>query len=375
MTDVNAALAAQDDVVDAELVEDHEQAAGTGLVAHDAAAAVLAALEQGAEEHIAAARPKKTTASYAGDWKLWTEFHGWLAERTGTLLPLTAVTKGTMVSFTVWLDEVKEAAPNSIDRRITGVTVTARRLGTTVPKEATLAARQLVKKFRNDPKRMARGRGKAVPITPGDLRKMNTADRTRAPKPESRRQRTRTVPELARLRDRSINTLRFAVAGRNEEMSALDDPYIKLVSEGLEVHVPSVKGRPPRDVAVAYGEHPDTCPVRCWLAWQQAKLAAGAAPGGPAFLPVDQWGHLGTARLAPDSCGRAMTRAAEQAGLEARITGHSGRRGVVTTGRKKGKRAEKLRAQGGWSAKSAVFWGYVDDGEKWEDAATEGIGL
>lgn len=40
-----------------------------------------------------------------------------------------------------------------------------------------------------------------------------------------------------------------------------------------------------------------------------------------------------------------------------------------------GKRAEKLRVQGGWSAKSAVFWGYVADGEKWEDAATEGIGL
>ncbi|MCB5169939.1 hypothetical protein LG634_34700 [Streptomyces bambusae] len=139
-------------------------------------------------------------------------------------------------------------------------------------------------------------------------------------------------------------------------MSALDDPCIKLVSEGLEVHVPGVKGRPPRDVAVAYGEHPDTCPVRCWLAWQQTLLTAGAAPGGPAFLPVDQWGHLGTVRLAPDSCGRAMTRAAEQAGLEARITGHSGRRGVVTTGRRKGKRAEKLRAQGGSSAKSAVFW-------------------
>ncbi|MEU9147993.1 hypothetical protein [Streptomyces sp. NPDC048349] len=216
----------------------------------------------------------------------------------------------------MWLDEVKEAAPNSIDRRITGVTVTARSQGAAVPKEATLAARQLVKKFRNDPKRMARGRGKAVPLTPVDLRKMNSADRTRAPRPDARRRCTRVLPELAQLRDRSINTLRFSITGCNEEMSALDDPYITLVSEGLEVLVPSVKGRPPRDVAVAYGEHPDTCPVRCWLAWQQSKLAAGAAPGGPAFRPVDQWGHLGTSRLAPDSCGRAMTRAAEQAGLE-----------------------------------------------------------
>ncbi|MCB5169938.1 hypothetical protein LG634_34695 [Streptomyces bambusae] len=170
-------------ILDAEPVHDQEQPAGTRLVVHDTAAAVLAALDQGAEQHIAASRQKKTTASYAGDWKLWQEFHGWLAERTGTLLSLTAVTKGTMVGFTVWLDEVKEAAPNSIDRRITGVTVTARGLGATVPKEATLAARQLVKKYKNDPKRMARGRGKAVPIIPVDLHKMNTADRTRAPKP------------------------------------------------------------------------------------------------------------------------------------------------------------------------------------------------
>ncbi|MFD3553412.1 hypothetical protein ACFWWA_15005 [Streptomyces goshikiensis] len=43
--------------------------------------------------------------------------------------------------------------------------------------------------------------------------------------------------------------------------------------------------------------------------------------------------------------------------------------------RRASERAEKLRAQGGWSAKSAVFWDYVDEGEKWGDAATEGICL
>ncbi|MEV7616159.1 hypothetical protein [Streptomyces sp. NPDC089799] len=365
------------DVVDADLVEAVGQSAGAGVVGYDPrAVAVLAALEEGAEEHIAAARPHKTKVSYANDWALWQEFHGWLAERTGTPLPLTAVTKGTMVGFTVWLDEVKQAAPNSIDRRITGVTVTARGLGAEVPKEATLAARQLVKQYKNDPLRMARGRGKAVALTPADLRRMNTARRG-APTSEADAgsRLPRELPELARLRDRAMNTLRFAIAGRNEEVSCLDDTGIRLVAEGLEVHVPSVKGRPPRDVVVAYGQHADTCPVRCWLAWQQAKLAAGAAAAGPAFLAVDQWGNLGTGRLSPDGCGRAMTRAAERAGLEARITGHSGRRGVVTTGRKRGKRAEKLRRQGGWSAKSPVFWDYIDEGEKWEDAATEGIGL
>jgi hypothetical protein len=56
-------------------------------------------------------------------------------------------------------------------------------------------------------------------------------------------------------------------------------------------------------------------------------------------------------------------------------TEHIGTTRLVTTGRKKGKRAEKLRAQGGWSANSPVFWEYVDEGEKWEDAATDQIGL
>ncbi|MGW5126962.1 hypothetical protein ACWEQ7_23540 [Streptomyces sp. NPDC004069] len=135
------------------------------------------------------------------------------------------------------------------------------------------------------------------------------------------------MPELARLRDPALNTLKFAVAGRNAEMSEPDDPHIRLVDEGLKVHVPSVKGRPARDVPVTYGENPDTCPVRCWLAWQEAKLAARASPDGPAFLPVDQWGYLGTIRLSPDGVGRAMARAAQYAGLTGRrITGHSGRR-------------------------------------------------
>ncbi|MFF4796419.1 hypothetical protein ACFY2M_43930 [Streptomyces sp. NPDC001276] len=53
----------------------------------------------------------------------------------------------------------------------------------------------------------------------------------------------------------------------------------------------------------------------------------------------------------------------------------SGRRGLVATGRKKGKRVEKLRKQGDWATNSAVFWEYIDEGEMFEDAATDGIGL
>lgn len=129
-------------------------------------------------------------------------------------------------------------------------------------------------------------------------------------------------------------------------------------------------------MGVTYGEHRASCPVRCWTAWQEASLAVGADPGGPAFLPVDQWGRLGTARLSPDGVWRVLARCARYAGLTGRrITGHSARRGLVTTGRKNGKRSEKLRGQGGWSKNSPVFWEYVDEGERFEDAPTDGIGL
>ncbi|MFB7576375.1 hypothetical protein [Streptomyces sp. NPDC056165] len=365
------------EVVVGELVEDEDSGAESAVETYDpVAAAILKALDKDAEEHLQRVRPRKTRTGYARDWELWGEFHAWLAEKTGTQLPLSAITVGTFVAFVTWLDQDQEAAPNTIERRITGVTSEARRTGYTVPKAATEAARRALKPLKKDKERQARGRGKAAAITPGDLRAMNTAAAERAPQEGARRRRRYVVPELARLRDRALNTLKFAVAGRNEEMSLLDDAHIDLVDEGLKVHVPEVKGRPARDVPVTYGENPDTCPVRCWQAWQAAKLAAGAPPGGPAFLPVDQWGYLGMNRLSPDGVGRAMSRAAKYAGLTGRrITGHSGRRGLVTTGRKNGRRVEKLRKQGGWSANSPVFWGYVDEGEMFEDAATEGIGL
>ncbi len=362
-----------DEVVIAELLPLADAPAAAAAKYDPAEAAVLAALEQDAEEEIDKNRPRKTKTGYARDWQLWTEFHGWLAERTGTALPLTALTKGTLVAFVIWLDEVQRAAPNTIDRRITGVTVTARRAyNTQAPKEATLAARELVRRWRKDPARMARGRGQAPAATPKQLREMNTTDPVIPRRPGSRRRRREYVlPELARLRNRALVTMAFAIAARDEEVAALDAEHIVLVPEGLEVHVPSVKDRPPRDTEVSYGRYLDSCPVRGWLAWKEAANITT----GPAFRSVDQWGHLGTGRLSPDACRLVITRAAERAALETRLTGHSMRAGFITTGRKAGKRPEQLRRQSGHSASSPVFWDYIRRGERWEDPASKDIDM
>ncbi|MFJ6316114.1 tyrosine-type recombinase/integrase [Streptomyces californicus] len=323
---------------------------------YDAATlAVLAAMEEAAEKHLDTIRPHNTKRGYANDWALWTEFHGWLAERAGHELPLTAVTRGTLVGFVVWLDTIKLAAPTSIDRRITGVTVTARGLGVEVPKAATVAARQALKPMKMDPERMARGRGKAAAVTPEQLRQMNAA----------------VTDGLTGLRDRALWLMAFGIAGRSAEVAALRADNITHVSQGLEVHVPAVKGRPPRDVVVHYGKNPDTCPVRAWLTWR----AAAGITSGPAFLSITVHGRLGDHALSPEAVREIIARNAERAGLAVRLTGHSMRAGFITTSRRAGKREEKIRAQSGHADNSPAFWGYIREADKWTDAASEDIGL
>jgi len=327
-------------------------------VPFDAATAeVLAALDQAAAEHLDDVRPSNTKRGYANDWALWTEYLAWLAEKAGRTVPETAVTKGTLVGFVRWLDVVKEAAPSSIDRRITGVTVTARSLGVNVTKDATVAARQALKPIRDDPAKQARGRGKAHAASPAQLRSMAAAP---ASKP------------LATLRDRALTLMAFSIAGRSAEVAALTVEGITEVAGGLEVKVPKVKSGEGRTVAVARGENPDSCPVRAWLAWK----AAAGIEDGPAFRTVDRWGKKpGTRRMSPDACRLVVARAAERAGIEQRLTGHSMRAGLITTARKKHKRVEKIREQSGHAVNSPVFWEYVRDADLWDDAATDGIGL
>jgi integrase len=318
--------------------------------------AVLAAMEKAAEKHLDAIRPENTKRGYANDWVLWEEFHGWLAERTGQPLPLTAVTKGTLVGFVVWLDTVKLAAPNSIDRRITGVTVTARREhGVEVPKEATVAARQALKPLKADEDRIARGRGAAKAATPDQLRQMSAA-----------------VPDgLTGLRDRALWLMAFGIAGRSAEVAALRVEGITLHSKGLKVRVPGVKGRPAREVVVMYGKNPDTCPVRAWLTWK----AASGITAGAAFRAIDVWGNIADRHLSAEAVREIIARNAERAGVAVRLTGHSMRAGFITTSRIAGKREEKIREQSGHAQNSPAFWGYIREADKWIDAASEDIGL
>ncbi|MFF2852717.1 tyrosine-type recombinase/integrase [Streptomyces sp. NPDC058001] len=330
------------------------QADATPAVYDAATLAVLHAMEEAAEQHLDSLIPKNTKRGYENDWDLWKEFHAWLAERTGHHMPLTAVTKGTLVGFVVWLDTIKLAAPTSIDRRITGVTVTARREhGVEVPKEATVAARKALKPLKNDEDRIARGRGAAKAATPEQLKQMAAA-----------------VPDsLTGLRDRALWLMAFFIAGRSAEVAALRAEGITLHSQGLKVRVPGVKGRPAREVVVISGKNPDLCPVRAWSTWK----AASGITTGAAFRAIDVWGHIADRHLTAEAVRDIIARNAERAGVAVRLTGHSMRAGFITASRRAGKREEKIREQSGHAENSPAFWGYIREADKWTDAASEGI--
>lgn len=82
---------------------------------------------------------------------------------------------------------------------------------------------------------------------------------------------------LAGLRDRALPVLNFALMARRSELTGLDIAGVTQVPEGLLVTIRYGKtdqDAAGADVAVPFGSHPDTCPVRTLL----AAYTAGADP-------------------------------------------------------------------------------------------------
>ncbi len=94
-------------------------------------------------------------------------------------------------------------------------------------------------------------------------------------------------------RDRAILLLGFAGALRRSELVALERRDIDVRREGLVVTVRRSKTDQEgagRKVDLPYGSHPETCPVRAYVAW----LELSGDSSGPVFRHVDRWGRIQT---------------------------------------------------------------------------------
>lgn len=308
----------------------------------------LAVLDVAAEEYVRGQRPQNTLRAYGGDWKVWQRYV------TGLGIPEDSATAGALVGFVVWLER-QDAAPTTIDRRLTGAVVGLRQLGAEPTKAATTAARAALTGYR---RRLAeagqkRGRGKAPAMTVRDLRAMSA-----------------TCPNsLSGVRDRAAILLAFSVAGRRSEVAALLVSDVVEAPEGLIVTIRTGKTGG-RTVAVPYGSHEGTCPVRAWRAW----LAASGITDGPALRRVDRHGRV-LGGLSGQAVGTIITKAGERAGVAVRFTGHSARAGLATEARRAGHDVKTISQHTGHSPNSRILYEYMQVIDRWADNAASGIGL
>jgi integrase len=231
----------------------------------------------------------------------------------------------------------------------------------------------LLRGYRRDRATGGTGVRKATPVTVTVLRAMVA---------------TLDLATPAGLRDRALLVLGFALGARRGELAALDLGDLTLKPEGIEVIIrisKTDKDSAGRTVAIPYGTHLDTCPVRTVLAWRE-HLAADGRAAGPLFVRIDRHGVLGRAssgrgaqdgRLTGQAVALVVDRAAGRAGLDpaALWSGHSLRRGLATESHRAGASKLAIARHGGWAPNSAALDGYIEEVDRWTDNPLRKVGL
>jgi site-specific recombinase XerD len=194
---------------------------------------------------------------------------------------------------------------------------------------------------------------------------------------------------LAGARDRAILLLGWAMMGRRSELVNLDIADVPETDRGLLVRIG--RSKTDRDalgveVAVPYGSHGDTCPVRQVGAWVRA-LAERDVADGPLFRRVDRHGRLAgdpracgraglSPRLDPSSIWHIVRRAAVRAGVPTRdLSPHSLRSGGATGAREGGADMLEISRHGRWKDGSPTVYRYVRAADRWTHNPMAGSGL
>lgn len=152
-------------------------------------------------------------------------------------------------------------------------------------------------------------------------------------------------PGIAGLQDRAVLLLGYAGGVRRSELVALELPHdIEWKRDGILLKLRRSKGDQlgrGQEVAVAYGKHEATCPVRALKKW----LQGSGISSGPLFRAVEH-GRIGAEALSDKAVYRLVKRLAEAAGLDpAPLGAHSLRVGHVTQARANGALREDAQRQ------------------------------
>jgi site-specific recombinase XerD len=316
-------------------------------------------------ERIIRSVPESTRRTYEGDFKRYTE---WCAKAGRT--PIRA-TSQTMAEYANHLAGQGKAI-STIHRALASIAYAHRIAGHDAPDRRF--ARQVIRDHAAQLADQGRAVRKAAPVTVTALRAMvETLD------PDT----------LAGRRDRAIIVAGFALGARRSEIAGLDIIDTAEHPEGVGVTIRRSKTdklSQGRQVALPYGSHPATCPVRALRDWTEL-LARHGRTTGPLFVRIDRYGRLGhvatgrgsaDGRITGETVANIVRRAAERAGLDAgqAFSGHSLRRGFATAAYS-APDADVLRIarHGGWKDGSATLLGYIEEVDRWKRNPLVGIGL
>jgi integrase len=327
----------------------------------------LAQLDAGAAHYVRTQRPANTLKAYAQDWKVWEDY------TTDVGIPLLSGTVGALTGYVVWLERgrrlrpserdtpdaaehAEPAAPATIERRLTGAIAGLRHYHVPIEPQASRAAWQALKGYRQ---RLAesgtsRGRGKATMVTLIDLKAMS-----------------RACPDtLAGLRDRAMLLIGFPIAARCSDLANLLVTDITETDQrGLEISVRH--GKSTGDVAIPRRANTVSDPVCAWQAW----VDAAAITDGPAFRRIDRHGNLYPDGLSTTGVNQILTRAGARANLPYAVTGHSLRSGFATEARRAGADDVAIADQGRWVRGSRALYEYIRRVDRWDDNAAGALDL
>jgi integrase len=192
---------------------------------------------------------------------------------------------------------------------------------------------------------------------------------------EQVRAMVRLLPEdLQGSRDRVLLLMGFAGGFRRSELAGLSVEDVAVTTDGLVVQIRRSKTDQEgqgREVALPYGFHPATCPVRAYREW----LARGGVVKGPIFREIDRHGHIGGKAIHKDSIGPIVKRAAARIGLDpAEYAGHSLRAGLATQAYLNGATEVSIMQQTGHRSLATVRK-YIRNGSLFRDNPAAKLGL
>ena len=303
-------------------------------------------LIEAAKAYASRDRSPRTLKEYRRDWRQFKVFCG---ARDFCSLPASPE---TIALYATALAEAPRKY-STITRAIAAISVAHKTAGHESP-----ASRELVHRvLKGIANTIGVARTKKAPVVVADLRAL-----------------VEKLPKsTAGVRDHALLVLGFAGALRRSELVALDLQDVVATRDGLEVTIRKSKTdqqKTGQKIGLPYGSHPLTCPVRTLAQWVE-KLPPSQ---GAIFRAVTQRGKIG-ARLSDKDVARILKRACLAAGINPKtISGHSLRRGFVTSAARAGKLERDIMRQ--TRHKSVVMVReYIEEAGLFENNPASGIGL